>query len=99
MALNSVTKAVERECKEAARSFDYQTLKDHQILVLSSFVKGNDVFGYAHARVDNDIHSISQLLLEHYYVIIHSTGTSQTPLRLREGCGYARLPTVSVRRP
>ena len=66
--------AVERACKEAARSLGYQTLKDHQILVLSSFVKGNDVFGYAHARVDNDIHSIS---LEHYCVIIHSTGTSR----------------------
>ena len=55
---------------EAARSLGYQTLKDHQILVLSSFVKGNDVFGYAHARVDNDIHSISQFtprtLLRHH---------------------------------
>ena len=64
--LNSETQAVKRACKEAARSLVYQTLKDHQILVLSSFVKGNDVFGYAHARVDNDIHSISRTLLRHH---------------------------------
>ena len=39
------SEAVERACKEAAKTLGYQTLKDHQLLVVSSLVKGNDVFG------------------------------------------------------
>ena len=37
--------AIELACREAARSLGYQTLKDHQLLVVSSLVKGSDVFG------------------------------------------------------
>ena len=37
--------AIERACTEAARSLGYQDLRKHQMLVVSSFLKRNDVFG------------------------------------------------------
>ena len=35
--------AIERACTEAARSLGYQNLRKHQMLVVSSFLKRNDV--------------------------------------------------------
>ena len=37
--------AIERACTEAARSLGYQDLRKHQMLLVSSFLKRNDVFG------------------------------------------------------
>ena len=36
---------VENACEVVASSLGYSTLREHQIRVMSSFVRGNDVFG------------------------------------------------------
>ena len=36
---------VENECEVVTSSLGYSTLREHQIRVMSSFVRGNDVFG------------------------------------------------------